>query len=838
MSQPIQCPLCQKSIAIKDPRPGRFRISCPKCGRPFSLNVPEGPGDPEVAPIPEAAPEVDPDETVEQMARPIPPRPRQEEGTTEEVQSPSLPPEPKFQPPRSMGGYRVGNLLAMTRSGASYRAHRWQIRGRFRLSVMKPRWASDARYVERLAREAFAATQLRHPNLANPREIGVARGFPFLATEAPGGYPLSDPARGRAGLDRTARVSAILHAARGLRLAHEQGVYHRGLTLDEIHVDASGLIRLTGLGVGLTPETPEFLARPPIELAGGPGPHPAPPPEPPPAFAREDVAALGRALQTLIGGERGDRAIPPGLASVAHRMADARHEPPYPDLGSAIRALEAELGVAGPFAPNDAESAEIEESLREFHEPPLARVRPLIVAGAVGLCSLLVVLALLVGKPLTAIGALAFGAITAWSLVKLRGLLVGDPIFDRAREFVLGGGRGNILTLAAGVALVVGALWGSSLLGTWIFLALVAGGLAGAYHFAVDRPIAQGRAGAIERAEALIRGLRRQGVAEDDVRRFVCRQAGPRWEEFFEALFGYEALRSARARWGVDAGGKRRARFAPWRDPIVDFLDGQIEARRFERDLALLQGIEERGAESRGVPLLTARRKSHRAAEAMVSLARQYRRSPDQSVGLPLANALHRATERPEEFLTAIETIEGPDGPPAWREALITGVEVLFGPRARFLAGGVLLAGFLVWMHQNQLIDAREIQQAALSATTDREKAVADVQKLGQKLTGNVRGVKDAARVTRDVQIEHVPQMIARRLDGFGLGVAGLILVVSSFFHGVRIAAFAVPGALVALIGPRLIEPGARTLGATSLMALAIGAGLLAAGVAFGRGRD
>ena len=83
----------------------------------------------------------------------------------------------------------------------------------------------------------------------------------------------------------------------------------------------------------------------------------------------------------------------------------------------------------------------------------------------------------------------------------------------------------------------------------------------------------------------------------------------------------------------------------------------------------MLQGIEERGAEARGVPLLTARRKSHRAAEAMVTLARQYRRSPDQSVGLPLATALLRASERPEEFLAAIETIEGPDGPPFWREA-------------------------------------------------------------------------------------------------------------------------------------------------------------------------
>jgi hypothetical protein len=40
---------------------------------------------------------------------------------------------------------------------------------------------------------------------------------------------------------------------------------------------------------------------------------------------------------------------------------------------------------------------------------------------------------------------------------------------------------------------------------------------------------------------------------------------------------------------------------------------------------------------------------------------------------------------------------------------------------------------------------------------------------------------------------------------------------------------------LIAAIGPHLIEPGARTLGPTSLIALAIAVGLFAAGVVFGR---
>jgi len=842
VSQPIPCPRCQEPIAIKDTRPGRFRIRCPKCGEPFVLAVAEDPGAVPVVSDPES--EGDLEATVEPrirpgLAGPMAPLP-ESGGPTEDSEVPSREPDPAFQPPRSLGGYRLGGALATTRSGASFRARRWPMGGEAALAVVKPRWAADARFVARFAREAFAAAQLRHPNLLTPREIGVAKGLPFAASDAPAGFPLSDPARGRAGLDRTARVAAILHASRGLRLAHEQGVYHRGVSLDAIQVEPSGLVRLTGLGVGLTPETPEPPAVAAIKVPGTPGSPPSPAPEPPTAaFAREDVAGLGRALQTLIGGHRGDRAVPPGLAGVARRMAGEGPEPPFPDLGAATRALEAELGVAGPFAPRDEEAAELEDSLRAFNEPPLTRVRSLIAIGAAGLCALLVALALLFGKPLTALGALAFGAVTAWSLVKTRGIFGGgDPVFDRARALVLGGSRGDALTAVAGVALVVGALAAAHLLGTWIFLGLVAGGLAAAYHFALDRPIALARAGAVGRAGALLLGLRRLGVAEDDLRRFACRQAGPRWEEFFEALFGYDALRSARGRWGLDAGGKRRPRFAPWRDPIADFLDAQLGARSRERDRALLRGIEERGAEARGINLLTARRKAERVAEAMVSLGAQYRRSPDASVGLPLMTAILRATERPEEFLAAAEAFEAPSGPPAWRLVTEAAARFAFGPRARFLAGGLLLASFLVWMNQNELIDATKIKRDVLAAPSDREQAVANAEKFGRKLAENVQGVADAAEATSDLQIPYVPPAVARRLDGFGLGVAGLILLLSTTFRGLRFAAFAVPGALVAAIGPRLIDPAARPLGPTSLMALAIGGGLFALGVVFGRSRD
>ena len=835
----IHCPLCRHIISIKDPRPGRFRINCPGCASPFALTVPDGP-DPSpvvetLAPTP-ARVAADPDETVEHVA-PVklgpmfPPSPTADDETIDEKSSSSVGLDPAFQPPRTLGGYRVGRLVGLIGVGASFEGRRKATGRGVSLSIVKPRWASDAAFVARFAREVYAAEQLEHPNLRPPNDFDIIKGFPFVASGDVGAVPLSDP-RGREGLDRTMRTAAILHAARALKLAHEQGVYHRDLSLGKIQVDEAGLVRLADLGIGLTPGTPEVPAIPPIPLAGSPAPEP-----PTTAFVREDITALGRCLHSLIGGKQGDRALPPGLATVVRRMSGDDPEARFNDLGAVVRTLEAELGVGGPFTPRDEEAAELEACARAFEEPPPARLRPKLTLAFATAFGLFVLLALLTRKPLLAVGVVGFGAIAATSLVAVRGLFGRDPLFDRGREFAFGGGRGDAITALAAGALLVAALASTGLLGTWIFLSILAIGLGSAYHFALERPIAQARLEPIGRARALIRGFRRLGVDEESVRRFACRQAGPRWEEFFEALFGYDALRDARSRWGADAGGKRRARFAPWRDPIIDAIDARIDARRRDRDRVLFQAIEERGLEARGINLMTARRKGRRISEAIVLYAHQFRRQTGSNdLGLPLMDALNRVAHRPDDYLT--EAGDEDQGPPAWRDALGLVARILLGPRTRFLLGGALLAGCLLWMHQNSLISGEQIKQVVTTASTDRERAVADARKIQQETVAKVQGVASGDTRTKHLEVGGLSPEVAHRLDGFGLGVAGLILVLSSFFRGIRLAAFAVPGALVAALGPHLIEPGARPLGATSLTAMAVGGGLFALGVVFGRTRD
>ena len=76
---------------------------------------------------------------------------------------------------------------------------------------------------------------------------------------------------------------------------------------------------------------------------------------------------------------------------------------------------------------------------------------------------------------------------------------------------------------------------------------------------------------------------------------------------------------------GKADGARARPRFAPWRDPLVRWIDSRMAVRREAKERAVLQRFEERGLQSQGVNLLTARRKAERAARAMVATAAEIR---------------------------------------------------------------------------------------------------------------------------------------------------------------------------------------------------------------------
>ena len=800
------CPVCQGATPITDIRAGRFRVGCPRCGSPLVLNV-------EVAPEVSIAVEVE--ARGEAAPKPMP--------------TPAL--VAKTGGSGWLGPYRIRGGWNEVRAGLGAWGRRLGVGPTVGLVQVRDRWATDARFVARWTLEAFGSTLLRHPNLVAPFAVEVAGDRVFAATSLDDSAPLSDPARGRADLDRQARVAAVLHAARGLRFAHEQGVFHRDLDLGSIRVDAEARVTVTGVGVGLVPESPDNAPVASISLSELPVPASPPPPTP---DARNDLVALGQVLSTLVAGASGDRAVPPGLARIARRMVGGGEvvAERFQDMGAVVRALESELGVDAPWHPTEVEAEGFESAVVAHGTAPLVAVRRWLGPGSFGLGLLIVLATAISGRIGAMVGWVVFEALVGVAALGFQWFAARKRTQSWASPLLSVVGRRDLVALLVAGLVVLGGLIASHLLMTWIGWTILAVGLAASYHFGLERPLEASRAEALMPLKALIRGWRRSGVDEVAIRRFVAGAGGKGWEELFSSLFGLEAVASARAVWGLDLSGRARPRFAPVRAWILGRVDAFTFGRTLGRTRALLEPIIERDLEARGIHVLTARRKSKRVAEAVVGVAKQYRRAPDGSVGLPLLEAFRKAVDHPEEFLLSPEIAK--DSQPSKASLLARFYfETLLGRRARFLLGLTALAGALIWMEENGLANFGQLQRLVKNVTLELDwpRAAYQVREMAEGFTsGAARFIENTPREPDAMQVGFLPYELTRRLNGFALVASGLILLASSFVGGIRIIPFALVAALIPLV-PWLISTPNRPLGPTALAAMAVGTGVFALGV-------
>ena len=808
VAESIECPSCRNAVSLRDLRPGRFRIACPECGVGLFLTVPDDPTG-----VIRAVAEV--------KAAPIQAPPADDRSAEDLIQSGRL------------GRYQVV---------APGRGRAWGIGPAVALSVVRDRWVTDPRFLAGWVLEAIAATGLRYPNLAGPFGVDVVGNRVFAEAAIGRGVPLSDPSRGRGTLDRQGRVAAVLHAARGLRLAHEQGVYHRDLGLDSIRVDPDGLITLAGLGVNFTPRS-DPAPVPPVALSE-PGASVVPAPDGPlDSDVPNDVAGLGRVLATLLAGATGDRAVPPGLAALVRRMTGGggaeglvEIDPVerFRDLGAVVRALEAELGVAGPLMPTEAEAAVFEGTIAEYQGAPLGPLRRWAGLGTGVVISLVALGMLAMGRVVPALGWMSFGGLFAAGLAGLHGWNARERIKERIGPVLAVVGRHELTAIGVAGLIGLATLFLTHLLMTGLIVVALAVGLAAAFHFGFDRPVDRSRDEALARLRGLVVGWRRLGTDESAIRRYVAAAGGTAWEEVFGALFGFDAIEPARSQWGADLAGKRRPRFAPVRGWLLGRFDAWVARRGAERTRSLLEPILERDLEARGLHVLTARRKAKRASQAVVGVLGQFRRAPDGSVGLPLASALRRAVDSPEDFLASPEIAEAATAPSRVWSLLATTYEAVLGPWVRFVLGAAALAGSVVWMERNELISYDQAKTAAYTGAIegDRVGAIAQAKDMSRKFAEGLTRVVNAPDEAEVMRLGLIDLEVSRHLNGFALVASALILIASSFVRGPRIIPFALIGALLPLI------PSTRPLEPISLAAMALGAGVFAVGTYWNRGHQ
>jgi hypothetical protein len=756
--------------------------------------------------------------------------------------------------PASLGGYEVLKELGRGGMGAVYLGRQVSLDRLVALKILNPELAADPTFVARFVREAYAAAHLSHHNVVHIYDIGAEKDTHYFSMEFVKGQSLMDLVKKRGPLDPEAAVGYVLQAARGLKFGHDMGMVHRDVKPDNLLVNDQDIVKVADLGLVKIPVSdPEIEAVP--EEAGRPRtPRPVSGPEmtgfgqavgTPSYMApeqarnsatvdpRADVYSLGCTLYVLLTGKPpflGKTAmevltkhltqpvtlpdvvvqrVPKELTAILLKMLAKKPEDRYPNMDAVIGALENYLGgnQAARFEPQQEHVTVLEACHKKFDEAPRARLREYLILGFFAGCGAFTLLSVFLGIWQLAGGFLGLAVLTPLCYLLTQGWMEKTHLFLKGRELALGSRWSDWLYWGIATLLCLLLLFIFQLLWVWVGIFVLAAALAIAFYFAVDRPLAAERASAIERAEKLFRNMRLQGMDEETLRRFVCKYSGRRWEEFYEALFGYEAKRAARA-WALEDEVKRKMKHGSWRDPVIGWIENRQQTRQEARERQHLQAVEAKALEAQGMDAAEARDKAKQVADALVSQAAEIKRGAAESFS-------EKATVVQPKIRDLLATAQEPEKaynrpPPKQGHALapVGGLlSALFGPGMRFLVGAALLAGCLVWMHQNDLLEEDNLA----------------------KLLGELIQNQDFERLAasgRALDLPVVPSAVTDLFNGFNPGVAGLILIISALFGGWRMSLLAVPGAAIAFIGPQL---GIPAMGPVSTPLVSMIAGLAVA---------
>ena len=148
--------------------------------------------------------------------------------------------------------YELGERLA---EGTFFRTHRGrdiQSSRPVAIKVLRPEFANDEAFCERLLSEARSASQLKDAHVAQVYDAWRERGTIVIVTEWVPGINLKDRIRRVAPFPMAVALDIILACTQALRHAHDSGVIHGDVRPDNIIITPDGRVKLTDFGVGMS----------------------------------------------------------------------------------------------------------------------------------------------------------------------------------------------------------------------------------------------------------------------------------------------------------------------------------------------------------------------------------------------------------------------------------------------------------------------------------------------------------------------------------------------------------------------------------------------------------
>jgi serine/threonine protein kinase len=752
--------------------------------------------------------------------------------------------------PSRLGGYEVLDVLGRGGMGAVLLGRQISLDRKVALKVMHPRIAADPGFVARFTREAYAAAQLTHHNVVQVYDIGEDAGRHFFSMEFVPGRSLMDVVKKEGKLPAEVAVGYVLQAARGLRYGHRQGMVHRDVKPDNLMLNTEGIVKVADLGLVKLPggelptqagavssdEGDSNLTRTGAVMGTPAYMPPEQSTDSASVDARADIYSLGCTLYVLLTGKppfEGKTAleiiskhqtaplvppevvvkrVPKALSAILLKMMAKKPADRYPSMDEVIAALEGFLGLerAGPFNPKEEQADQLEKCAHQYHYRSKSGLKKSLSLGFVLACVLGVVGSAVAGLPVLAGGFVGLAVMTPLAYFAVHGTLSGSVVFRRVRAVVFGMRFFDWLAYVVGAALLLATLFLFGWLWAWLGFAALAAGLAFGLWALADRPAARAQQAPLEEARGLLRSLRLAGLDEETVRKFVCQFGGAYWEPLYESLFGYEAMLAARASRKGDTGEPWK-RVGTWREPVVQWADAKVEARRLARERAHLQKVEAKALVAEGVSQAEAKARAAEMAAAMVDQAAEVMqaRKEGKTVSVKELVASARERRRPKPGTT----IAGKRHRNLW---LKDAVNDWFGRRLRLALGAAVFALGLLWLHQNNLLKDNKAVAALTEGNVGAAQKAAEAT--GKSATKPLKVPGDVVAIPTDLQ---------PALNSWALPLTGLLLLLNGvFYFGWKPTLVTLPGAAVALFGPLAGVPDVPPLTASHLC-LAAGAALI-----------
>ncbi len=147
--------------------------------------------------------------------------------------------------------YRLVELIAVGGMGEVWVAIDEHLGRRVAAKVLRPEFAGDAAFLERLRAEARNSAGLSHQNIAVMYDYGEEDGSGYLIMELVVGEPFSDLLAREGPLDPIQVLPIIAQTARGLHTAHLGGVVHRDVKPANLLITPDGYVKITDFGIAI-----------------------------------------------------------------------------------------------------------------------------------------------------------------------------------------------------------------------------------------------------------------------------------------------------------------------------------------------------------------------------------------------------------------------------------------------------------------------------------------------------------------------------------------------------------------------------------------------------------